>query len=114
MIWSLLVGAGALLGIHLLQVASSSGHPKPLPIELTAFYAGVETLLLVACLGLLLRRSWVAAMLTTILTAAVLTSVLSLRSRTWASDFIPIALFLEMIWLGPWLLVAGCMWSRPS
>jgi hypothetical protein len=107
MLWSVFVGAGALLVLRLLQVVAGSGQAGPFPVEVLDFYIGVEILLSLVLWGVLQRLRQTRMVLWVLLVLIVATTVLVVRpAGGWVADFLPIALCLEAVWLAPWLLTA--------
>ncbi|MDR3692220.1 MAG: hypothetical protein P4L46_22755 [Fimbriimonas sp.] len=114
MSWSVVAGAAGLVAIRMLQVIAGSGHVEPFPGEIVAYYVGGETVLLVVLLGILRRQYWAAPALSVMLATVVLSTVLFLRTGAWALDFLQIALCIEAVWLGPWLIVGWRLWRTPD
>jgi len=106
MIWSTLVGSAALAGIRMIQLANGEGHAGPFPVELMAFFASVQALLLLIVIGSMRWRSASAYGLLVLLAATPIITIIFLRTQNWAPDFMPLALIIEAVWLGPWILVA--------
>jgi hypothetical protein len=108
MVWSVLGGAGALLLLRLIQTVAGSGHPGAFPVEVLAFYVGVEILLAVVLWGVLQRHRRASMALALLLALIVPTTVVG--TRGWSPDFLPIALGMEAVWLAPWLFTAYTLW----
>lgn len=106
LVWSLVVGILGLLGLRIIQVLDSSGHPTSFPTETLFFWGVVESLLVLAFLCFRRNQKGFKILILAILASTVGTTVLAIRpAMGWTSDFLPFTLWFEAIWLGPWILV---------
>ena len=114
MIWTFLGGIVALLAIRGMQIAAGSGAVGPFPMVLIGYVVAVSVLLYIPFVGFLRRRSWAPTTLWIVLAAVPISTVIGIRLGDWARDFLPNALILEAVWLGPWVLLMTKQPQKPS